>query len=378
MNSLREQIGIDKSVIYLDLLQIAWADLLKAQAQEKAHKDDKISINWDSKNVYPEVYKDKSLKSISLYDEEIGQLYINARFDKIRCAYKYVSRLELKSCADGNNLNNLTVKEYKYRVQMALQALYFKYGLLFDSKTVLVNSLEVNATIGLEQDFRNYKDVMMFIIRNMPARYYSEKKNGKYKYAVWVEIDNLKNVEVLQTTLVKNRNIQFKIYNKGQHLSDKGIWGNCEQSFLRAEYTFNSNTLKRYLGDNLSLNALTDNKIAYMYKHFFKRDVIEPYKFWHEINLDELTELAKTHKSIGKRYWVDGFLRECRLNNAQEALPKLFDVEDMREVFKRLEPKGKDNSRNKYLKFLKQCDYETDLRGNTKRLFEIINKINSL
>lgn len=368
---LKEKIGIDKSVIYLDLLQINWTDLVKAQGKEKAHKDDKISINWDVKNVYPEAYKDKSLKSISLYDDEIGQLYINARFDKVRCAYKYVSRLELKSCTDGNNLNNLSVKEYKYRVQMALQTLYFRYGLLFDGKTVLVNSLEVNATIELIEKYQKYNDAIEFIIKNMPCRYYSEKENGNIKYACWHEVNIKNNTDSVQTVVVKNANIQFKIYNKGKHLSDKGIWGDCKQSFLRAEYTFNARTLKRYFDGNLSLKALTDSKIQYIYKHFFGRDIVRPYEDWRNNNTKELKSLVIAHQNYS-RYWVDSFLRDCREYNNTHALPVLFDIEDMRAVFKSLDCQ---NYRKKYLSFENKCVYEHDLKGNTGRLTEIIDKI---
>ena len=362
MNSLREQIGIDKSNLYLDIIRIDF---------KKLNKNKNVFVNWYHKDTYPIKNNNISLKSISLKDDTIGKLSVNVKFDKVRNGFKYISRLDLLSCPDGNNLNNLTVNEYKNHVKDVLKDLWQRYGLLFDYDTISVNSLEINATIELTEEYQKYNDAIEFIIKNMPCKYYSEKQNGDIKYACWHEVNIKNNTDSVQTVRVKNANIQFKIYNKGQHLSDKGIWGDCKQSFLRAEYTFNARTIKRFTDGNLSLQALTDSKIRYMYKHFFVRDVVKPYEDWRNNNTKELKSLVIAHQNYS-RYWVDSFLRDCREYNNTHALPVLFDIEDMRAIFKSLDCQ---NYRKKYISFENKCIYEHDLKGNTGRLTEIIDKI---
>ena len=143
---------------------------------------------------------------------------------------------------------------------------------------------------------------------------------------------------------------------------------------MRLEYTVKDpRILNSFFGDNF-VASLYDERIIGLFKKYFRRDIVEPYRKWAKQNHEVLIELVRKHRAEHDK-WTGYFFREVRQREAVYGLPTLFDLEDVRSVFRFLEPKGSKNAGHKFRKFKKQAVYEQDLIGHTKRIQEIIGKV---
>lgn len=289
-----------------------------------------------------------------------------------------VSSLELIISDSGNNLQNLNTAEYQARITDVFDYLDSEYGIRADYATLKIRKLELNATFFLDEPYEKYRYPILMIMRNVPPkRFGQEGVNNAVKYATWHSADMAAQQDRLETALVKNNSLELKIYNKGKWMRDMGIPLAVDRDIMRVEYTIKDpRILQNHFGDNL-VSSLSDEKITAIFKKYFNRDVAERYYQWSSENQRKLCEIVDEQRR-SEKHWVGYFLRYARQYNEVHGLPILFDIEDMRTVFRKLEPgKGK-NVTNKYKRFIKQAKYEDDLAGNTRRIKEIIHKIMNL
>lgn len=361
MNGFTQRVGIDKTTLELQLQQIDYEQLKK---------------NKQSKNFHYEL-KNGRLQRLTLFDKEIGRLRISTRTSKVNYQPYYYCVLEMPARTNRNNLQNLTVQDFKYRINTVLQQLYFTYGLVF-LEDVQVTKMEVNATIELDEDFNRYRKAIDLLIYNAPERFWGTNKTKEVKVLKALSVEHETNEIKLETAYLKNSNVQFKIYNKGKQLYDNGIVTTLQNDILRAEYTFNKKTIYRYFQNNNFVSNFTDSKISFLFFSYFTRDFVKPYEVWRKKNHEELKQkviLCRTHKP----QWVSEFISYCRQYDSNH-IPLLFDIEDMRTVIRELEPATAtaNESRKKYKRLEKQFRFTEDLQGNTKRIEEILSKIMDL
>lgn len=228
----------------------------------------------------------------------------------------------------------------------------------------------------MNEPYEKYRNSILLLIKNVPPeRYGNHGGNSNYvKYATWHEVDLQSNTDNLETALVKNSSVELKIYNKSKQLEDLGVEEVYDKSVMRVEYTIKDRRiLDTAFGDHL-VTSLTDASIEKLFSKYFERDIVTPFYNWKRMNHSQLVEVTQKHKKqYGK--WVEPFLRDCRKYEQTHALPILFDLEDMKNVFQELEPKSGRNAMKKYLRFKDRAIYEDDLIGNTRRTEEIIDKV---
>ena len=207
----------------------------------------------------------------------------------------------------------------------------------------------------LDRNFKDYQDVLCFFIRNVPNKRYGCKHNKNViKYATWHEANKKEKSDITESAVVKNNSLILKIYNKGKHLQDKGVFIDDSEDILRIEYTFKSRSvLKTAFGGNDVFN-ITDEGLSKLFKKYFMRDIVDEYEEWKKINHKQLIEFTKYHQGQNKQ-WFEPFIRDCRSYSSTHGLPLLFDVNDMQSVFKELELKGGRNYGKKFNNFKKQA-----------------------
>lgn len=371
---LVEQIGVDRSVLYEFVVRGIDAEKLqKMIADLDLNQESRyVAFTYDDRS--PVVLSDGNhLSRLIVRDKDFGQLTVLFEQNNLN-GRKYINaKLELMVSAAGNNIQNLTAEQYKVRVADVFQMLRVMYGIDVDFSTIKIKKVELNATFFLDEPYEMYQRAILLLIRNVPAkRYGKNSSNNAVKFATWCEAT--RNTTRLETVLVKNSSVELKIYNKGKHLKDLGLIGTTDRDIMRVEYTIKDHRiLENAFGDNL-VASLDDAKIKKLFKKYFNRDVVAPYYEWAARNHEELVELVKKHRAENDK-WTSFFFREVRQLEAVRGLPVMFDLEDLRKVFRQLEPKSGRNAGKKYRNFKKQAVYETDMIGHTKRIREIINKV---
>lgn len=365
---LIERIGIDKS----RLNNIFIIDIDETKINQHQHRDENREIVVEYGDTPVVLESGKCLRRLKIKDERIGLL--NFQYKKRTDGKSRATcSLQLLATNNGNNLQNLTVQNYKKRVSEAFRLITQEYGIVLDYSQAKIKSLEVNATFRLQDDFGKYEKIILMMIRNVP-QVYKDKRSNSLKYHVWREAT--KNYDRLETVLAKNQSIELKIYNKLKQLKDTGAMLDiAENNVMRIEYTFkNASTLKSRFGAN-DVNALSDEALISMFKWYFNRDIVKPWEKWQKNNKHALCHIASKYMQSGSD-WKQNFFRECREFESTHGLPVLFDVNDMQPVFRLLD-KSK-NANRKFQRFKKSARYEKDLNGNTKRMQEVINRVMSM
>ena len=370
-----ERIGIDRSALFDFILQSVDTNKIEkcikfGSSSGKSY----VKVEYDN-NSPIELSDGKRIGKLIIKDQYIGKLTVSFEKNNLN-GQKYVSSsLELMVSGGSNNLQNLDVMEYQTRIIDVFQFLADEYGVVADYSTIKVKKLELNATFYLNEPYEKYEQPILLLMRNVPPkRYGNNRSNNAVKYATWHEANIGAKSDTLETALVKNSSIDFKIYNKGKHLKDIGEIETLDRDIMRVEYTIkDKRILESAFGDNLVV-SLTDEKINQLFKKYFNRDVVTRYYQWAAENHKQLVEMTKKHKEQYQK-WTGTFFRECRQYEAEHGLPVLYDIYDMQKVFRELEPKPGGNASKKFKKFKKQAIFESDLFGNTQRTKEIISKI---
>lgn len=377
MNQLKEQIGIDRSVICDFMLKSIDAELLTQRARESRGNKAYVKFTYNDESPV-ELVDGKRVGELVIKDSKLGKLTVRFSKNNLDAKMHVISTLELMVSGGNNNLQNLNTEEYQGRIIDVFDYLAKHYGVIAEYSTVRIKKLELNATFYLDEPYEKYKEPILLLIRNVPPkRYGTNKNNNGVKYATWREANAAEQTDNVETALVKNNSIELKIYNKGKHLKDIGELDELDRDIMRVEYTIkDKRILDTAFGDNLVV-SLSDDKITKLFKKYFNRDVVTRYHQWKAENTKQLIELVQKHREQYQK-WTGTFLRECRQYEAVHSFPILFDIEDMQKVFRKLEPPKGRNASRKYNKFKRQAVYETDLEGNTRRVKEIIDKIMSM
>ncbi len=375
--NLVERIGIDRSVLcnfnVLEVDEKKFKNAAQNQFGEKVYSqimhDDQSPIKLDD---------GRGVSKLVIKHSRIGKLMVSFEKNNLSGREYIKSSLELMVSEDANNVQNLNSVEYQARISNVFKELDEKFGLKIDYSSIRIKKLEINATFFLNEAYEKYRLPILLLIRNVPVkRYGKNKENNAVKYAAWYEANAKLGEEKLETALVKNSSIELKIYNKGKHLNDLGMIDALDKGLMRVEYTIKDRRiLQNAFGDDL-VTSLTDQKINSLFRKYFNRDIVVPYQNWVCRNHEHLVNLTKKHRKLYQR-WTSTFFRECRQYEELHGLPALFDIEDMKSVFRELEKKSARNSARKFAKFKDRAIFEADLFGNTARVKEIISKIEGM
>jgi hypothetical protein len=311
---------------------------------------------------------------VKIKDKYFGKLECGMSNANPQKQYRAYTRLELLINKD-NNLQNLTVAEYKLRIISVFAYIKNRYNIdiAYDFDTLQLSYMEINCTFKLTHNFSLYKRALIILMSNLPEEKYISKNWHKIKCKTFTEINTEYNCASLETLSVGNSSIELTIYNKTKQLKDlKNI--NLPYDYIRIEYKLKRkdsriNTLGGTVG------SLSDKKIRDFYIDNFQKDIINGYEKYSN-KISSLFEpvliplLAKSDKQ-----WYKDFIRKVREYESKNGLPMLIDIAD---IFPILKDYSKQNySRRKKMVMIKAQESETDLIGVRDKINEIICKVNS-
>lgn len=363
-NDLIEKIGIDKTVITnftINTLDIKYL------------KSIKVDIITDDNSLL-KTNDNIGIRILKLTDSYFGKLecgMTNANPKKIYMAY---TKLTL-SVSNYDNLQNLSVCEYKQRINQVFKYIKDKYkiDIIYDFQTLSISYMEINATFKLNEDFYNYKRALLILMINLPINKYSYKNNHTIKYKSFYEVNQNLNTAKLETLWVKNSSIELIIYNKTKQLKDiKNIV--LENDYIRIEYKLKrKDSYIKVLGS--TVGNLTDKKIKQFYINCIENDIFKPYENYKYKIKDIFESVLKPMLEHSERQWYRDFIRIVREYEQKNILPMIIDIED---IFPILKSYSKGNySRCKKMVLRKANESERDLLGVTEKINEIINKLKS-
>lgn len=284
-----------------------------------------------------------------------------------------VSSMDVMINASTNNLQNLTAKEYQDRTYDIFEYMRDVMGITCEFCDVMFKKIEINATFKLKDDYNLYAECLRMINRNLPKAY--QDKNGNLKYGSWQCVNMDLQKEYLETVLAKNDTRELKIYNKISHLKAKGYIYDAED-IMRIEYkiTRRRDIIRLFSAKKpeeiTSIFDITDDDLYRIFMKLFRNDIVKPYELWTAENHDELLHTVQQYQSKYSR-WTMPFLRHCSYIRNINQVPLLFDITDMREIIKEIEP----NKKNVSLKYKRVYDKATELSGNREHMNEIIDKV---
>ena len=368
MEKLKERIGIDKTVI----CEIAIKKIDKDKLRKKSLQDG-IYVNFVENEKSPIITQDGiCVSELEIKDDSIGRLLIKHKQNNLTKKEMIICRMELLISGTKSNLQNLNADEYKSRVAQVFKKLENEYGIIIDSTDVSLKEIEINCTFKLQENWNKYRAALLLIAKNMPERYGNK---NEVKFMSWQSVTS--SGMILENVHLKNKTTELKIYNKSKQIKDTYPDVQCDDDLIRIEYKIKDKRMIKSNFGSRRVSDITDDKINKLFRKYWQRDVVIPYLQWRDQNRNELFEKAKEHMSTDM-HWVSNFIRDSRQIEANRDLPLLFDIDDMRVIFRKLEPDNLKSAGNKFRRFRKRMEFESDLIGNTKRIKEVIYRIEEL
>lgn len=353
------QIGIDKTVIYNADMQFLNVQAIK-----------------DLDNVSITVKDDSPIQSADGIG--IGRLKITDKFGALEVGLLRndipYQRIAINISDDGDNLQNLLIGEYKARLKEVFKHIKEEYSIVISQDNLLLKEIEINGTFEIEGKFADYRRAILLLVQNLPKKKFTDKKGHNLKYGSWYEVQN--DFINLQTIFAANSRVELKIYSKTDQLNQVHDLG-YTKDYMRIEYKLKkSDSVCSSLSTN-DIAELTDDNLKEFFLQRFQEDIVEPYFKWKAKNKKVLKVILEEHMQKKPRQWYFDFIRQIRQYESIHNTPLLFDLEDIKPIIKELD-KGRNYSR-KWKKINELAnEYENDLKGNNKKVSEIIEKIKKM
>ncbi len=355
--------GIDKTIIKNFNIKTIHIDHLQSENMKIRH----------GKSIELEINPDKhEFRKLEIKDDYFGIFQCGVIYSNDMKKLINYSKLTLLSSSD-NNLQNLTVAEYKQRVVDVFEYINKEYQIEveYNFNSLVLAYIEINFTFMLESKFSDYKRVLLMLMRNAPKEKYTDTKDCNMKYATWYEVNEHTNADTLETILICNSARQLIIYNKSKQLRDtKNIA--LDKDYIRIEYKLKrKDTIRQTFGS--TIEDLTDMKIEDFFVENFSNDIITPFAKYREKTIVISSQLLKYFLFDSDRLWYPNFIRRIREYEAKNSVPILIDIEDIIPVLKSSDT-GKNWTKKRKAMYAKASISERDLIGNNKKITEILKK----
>lgn len=345
-------LGIDKTVI--KNFVVIRIDMNKLESE--GNKDNVFVLRY-AKNRY-NYFMEQRQDNFNLIKINDNTLFNSIKIDvkKVGNTYIQYGVLDLSIKEQGNNnLIPLTTNAYKQKVQAVFKYIRERYGIYMDYKEFKFESIELNSTIQLDEEFKEYTRVLKVLMNIAPKTY----KIKEFMYNNYTD--------ELETLLLKNKSIQIKFYNKGKQLEEVYSF-DTSKNILRIEYTLTSEKMKDSFGHN-QFSKLNDENIKDFVKNKFKNDFINPYEKFKKDNKGKLTKLAKQYRKEYKQ-WIKPFLIHLIDFELKNDKPLLIDIEDLKDIIKVVD---KNNFSRNWKQILKNTP--NSMQNINIKVEEIFNKI---
>ena len=356
---LIEKIGIDKSEI--KDFWVLYVDFLKLRKHDNVILEGKEGMAYELKD-------GKSFGKLQINDNVwFGTFLVEMRKGGNGC-FVYTKMDVFVGNEETGNLNNLSVMEYKERIEFIKRYLQEEYGVFIDICKARIRKMEINCTFEIAEEFYKYHRALRLMMFNMSDD--SEK-------TMTVEKNNKKEQSIeSETFYYGNNRWQIKIYDKKRQLEDT-MGYECDIYIMRIEIILkNSQKVNEVIKKKLLLE-ITDDMIVNFFMKQFRNLVEKKYKKWRKDNKKQLNELITFHKRKSRNNWHKNLLNECRNTELKKRVPIILELDDLFEQIKLLE-KGRHFSRVK--KSIENICEEDDvfLQNDSKKIEEIISKVNRI
>lgn len=363
------RIAVDRIKLYnINLYSIDFNKLLsnKNKANVKVEFD-----NNDSR--YSSIISLESLKYLRIIDNNKFvefTYYSTNRYHFNRCNENESVHLTISvSNAKDNNIENLTIKEYREFIYSdVVNYLENKYGLKIDVARAKVSNIEINTTFIIEHQFKEYKRVIDVFFSTLP------KTLRKVHECSIINDDNEKEYE---TSCAKSSNFKLIIYDKKKQHNQKRKYQDDDSQLINADLMriefslLNSKKVVEALSTN-ELSILNDSSIVAYYSKQFEKLIVKRYNKWRKENNTQLEALIDKYKSSYKITWQNVFLHHCRNHEQSSKGVLLLDINDIVPAL---------NKYNKSARIMngfynKKVEDDVFFNDDSKKATEILNKVN--
>ncbi len=270
----------------------------------------------------------------------------------------------------GDNLNSLTLDEYKVELVDIYKYIAENYGVYLDFRNAQIKSMEINTTFSLLNKFSEYERV---------ARLLLDIISGKEKLKKIKSFDDIVN-ETRSITSIheepefysrENGQYKIKIYDKSSEMHDNDHY-DTDTDYMRVELTLKTAPkIERVFGSK-RLNEITDNMTAEFFYTKIRVDYFKRYEKWREQNKKDLKQLVKEFRKPNIP-WQHDIITYCFNFEKENKCIKLLDINDLKEVIE----KDKHNNRARTIKAFDHHKAVSDLffRNDRDKVTEIMAKI---
>ena len=361
MNDLKQTIGIDKTELAnFDVISM---DLEKITGYSNVILERKTEMNYITQDGI-------EFGRLQINDNnEFGTMLIEIR-KKMGSYYVYTRMDVYVGDNYKGNLNNISVKEYKKKVQNIQIYLSNKYGVDIDISRIKIRNVEINCTFQIEDEFYKYHRPLRLVMYNL---------SDDSKKTMIVEKNNKQERRLeSETFCYGNARWKLKVYDKKRQLYET-IGYECDIYIMRIEITLLGLSKVREVFKSNLLEDLTDKKLQEYYICQFRKLIEQKYIKWKEQNQKWLREKIIIYKELYKNAWQRKLLSECRDLEMKHRVPIILEIEDLLKQVKLLEnPKGRHYSRVEK-EILAKCNEDDVYRQHdAKKIEEIISKVNEI
>ena len=314
----QRMIGIDKSI--LKNWQLESIELKKLLSKKNVIVQTTgyttTVLDYETSNLVDIAYikiKDKYMFNVL----QFGVKYVGEK----RIIYGFLDMHINGAEGKTNNLKPLLLSEYHKLVTSIEKYLIEEYGVHIDFENAKFEMLELNRTIELDRDFKEYKHLFTLMFLLAPKTYKSKH----------IYLDNKDNE--IRGFVVNNKSVMFKLYNKtDQLLSLYKI--TTDKQYLRIEYVLQNSKKIESVFKGCSLFDLSDEKIKSYLIETIKKDLIKNLENHIKSSKKKLIEIAKEEKERDSRKWTRAFVLRsmCEKNNS---VPILICTVQLKEIIKK-------------------------------------------
>lgn len=349
-------IGIDKTVI--KNFTVKSVDMNKLQSESNV---DNVMVLRNCKNRY-NYFMEQRQDNFNLIKITDNTLFNGLKIDVKKIgenSFIQYATLDLSIKQKGNNnLAPLTVGAYLQKVQAVFKYIQERYGIYMDISDIKFQSIELNATIELNNEFSEYIRAFDLLMDLAPKTY---KDHKTHKDRLTNKVDYM---------VIYNKSIACKFYNKADQLQEVYSF-DTGKNILRVEYTIlNSEKMKDIFG-HCELNKLNDEDIKQFVKTKFESDFISRFEKFKEGNSSKLIKIAKQYRKDHKQ-WIKSYLMYLVNYELKSKQPLLSDIEDLKEVIKAVD---KINFSRNWKQVEKNIPDLDSMIGVNEKVQEIFKKI---
>lgn len=333
-------IGLDKQILNVEVKEIDLHKLKQAKfnnelGQVILAQEGEYTCNFASTKDENEIIKIAYLKICG--DDNFNSFMLGSKVSKSSKigSKEHINRYTILDLSNiKNNKKPMSVQELIELFQQACKKLQ-RYGIYLNTAFAKLSKSEINTTIKLNNEFKEYEHILLLMKDLAPKT---------YKKRLIVEDEN----GHVGTIYLQNASKELKMYNKKiQLIAIKQL--NENENLLRIEVTFkNGETLKNALKTN-DLFKLKDIDINTYLKKTITKELLNPFKKFIKYSNTAILKLAEQEQQKNRKNWFSNFLSLAQsteiqpssvlgktLNTDEKLIPVLLDTIQIKTAVKKV------------------------------------------